>query len=38
MKIQMNPTKKTEKTDRNNPFHLSLSISTETVKEKDDGK
>lgn len=38
MKIQMNPTQKTVEIDRNNPFHLSLSISTKTVKEKDDGK
>jgi hypothetical protein len=38
MKIQMNPTQKTVEIDRNNPFHLSLSISTKTVKEKDHGK
>ena len=38
MKIQMNPIQETVAIDRNNPFHLSLSISTETVKEKDDGK
>lgn len=37
MKIQMNPTKKTVETDKD-PFQLSLSISTKTVKEKDDGK
>ena len=37
MKIQMNPTQQTAETDKN-PFYLTLSISTETVKEKDDGK
>ncbi len=37
MKIQMNQIKKTVETD-NNPFQMSLSISTETVTEKDDGK
>lgn len=33
----MNTTQKTVETDKN-PFYLTLSISTETVKEKDDGK
>lgn len=37
MKIQMNPTQETTETGKD-PFHLSLSISTKTVKEKDDGK
>jgi hypothetical protein len=37
MKIQMNPTQKTVETDKN-PFHLSLSISTKTVKTKNEGK
>ncbi len=37
MTIQINPTQKTAETDKD-PFKLSLSISTETVKEKDDGK
>jgi len=37
MKIQMNPTKKTAETDKD-PFHLSLSISTKTVKTKNEGK
>jgi len=34
----MNPTQKTAETDRNNPFQLSLSISTKTVKTKNEGK
>jgi hypothetical protein len=38
MKIQMNPTQKTAETNRNNPFHLSLSISTRTVNEKKEGE
>lgn len=37
MKIQMNPTQKTAETDKD-PFHLSLSISTKTVKTKNEGK
>ena len=37
MKIQMNPTQKTAETDKN-PFYLSLSISTETVKTKKEGE
>lgn len=38
MKIQMNQIQKTVETDRNNPFHLSLSISTKTVKTKKEGE
>ncbi len=37
MTIQMNTHQETVETDKN-PFHLSLSISTQTVKEKDEGK
>lgn len=37
MKIQMNPTQKTAETDKK-PFHLSLSISTKSVKTKNEGK
>lgn len=34
MTIQMNPIQKTAETDRNNPFYLSLSISTKTAQTK----
>ncbi len=37
MKIQMNPIQKTVETDKD-PFHLSLSISTKTVKTKKEGE
>ena len=38
MKIQMNQIQETAETDRNNPFHLSLSISTKTTNTKKEGE